>query len=181
MKASDSAADAGAPGSIDTSLPPNPAAIGHLDTPGRSPAGSPQRASHRTLQLVPPLTAEPAGGRAGDQALAAANRLLELELAEVQEEVEALQELLEELPAIFERKFQQRLTRVLQERRQLEADNRSLRSHLRSLAPGRELEVGSQRPHGLLPPASESAVLPLRVQQPIQAGPAATEPSAMAR
>lgn len=137
---------------------------------------SPTRPGQRTLQLVPPLagaagtalnplpeldlaqppSSEPPGP--ADPALASANRLLAAELEEVEEELGALQELLEELPAIFERKFQQRLGRVLQERRQLEADNRALWSRLRALAPGVEPEIGLQRPHGLLPPASGSAV-----------------------
>lgn len=159
MNASEAAAEAG---KADPLIRP-------LSTPAPRPG-------QRTLQLVPPLAgvadaseaprpvlelqplpaSEPAGP--ADPALASANRLIAAELAEVEEELQALQELLEELPAIFERKFQQRLGRVLEERRQLEADNRALWSRLRALAPGVEPEIGLERPHGLLPPASGSAV-----------------------
>lgn len=123
----------------------------------------------RALQLVPPLpsrqTPDPAttnvptdeplermSAARPDPALAAANRLLEQELAQMHEEVAALQELLEELPAIFEGKFQQRLSRVLEERQRLEADNRTLWGRLRALAPAAEADVPLLRPHGLLPP-----------------------------
>ncbi|MFM7267031.1 MAG: hypothetical protein ACKOZT_00375 [Cyanobium sp.] len=137
-----------------------------LEPPLAPPASGPMQ---RALQLVPPLPSrlipEPAAGAAPadlpaeltpstrpDPALAAANRLLEQELAEMHEEVAALQDLLEELPAIFERKFQQRLSRVLEERQQLEADNHNLWSRLRALTPGAEVDVRLLRPHGLLPP-----------------------------
>jgi hypothetical protein len=147
-------------------------------------SGAAARPPSRTLQLVPPLSESlPPTGRHGaasepdpplqpalaplpaaDPALAAANRRLERELAEVQEEVGALEELLEELPAIFERKFQQRLVAVLEERRRLEADNRALRSQLRALAPG-AADVPLQRLHGLLPPGSLGSPLQLERQE----------------
>ncbi len=130
------------------------------------PASGPMQ---RALQLVPPLPSRPIPGPAAsstptdeplermsaacpDPALAAANRLLEQELAQMHEEVAALQELLEELPGIFESKFQQRLSRVLEERQRLEADNRTLWGRLRALAPAAEAEIPLRRPHGLLPP-----------------------------
>jgi len=148
-----------------------------------TPAAPGSRPAQRILQLVPPLPIQlspqppcaPAA-EAGpveaftpphaEPALAAANRLLEQELAEAREEVEALQELLEELPSIFERKFQQRLGRVLEERRRLEADNRTLWSRLRALAPAAEADVHLQRPHGLLPPGVRGAAIRLGLQDP---------------
>jgi hypothetical protein len=111
------------------------------------------------MRPSPPPLATP------DPTLVAANRRLERDLAEVQEEVGALEELLEELPAIFERKFQQRLVAVLEERRRLEADNRTLRSQLRALAPGAAEVPPLQRPHGLLPPGALGSALRLERQQ----------------
>lgn len=156
------------------------AAAGWADPLDSPQIGSASRPAPRPLQLVPPLSGlatdpEPpapwgesapqaSAGAAAAAALARANRLLEAELDEVLEELGALQELLEELPAIFEGKFQQRLNRVLQERRQLEGENLTLWSRLRALAPGVDPEIGLaaheglQRPLRLLPPASGSAV-----------------------
>jgi len=119
--------------------------------------------------------------RENDPSLLAANRLLERELADVDDEVAALQELLEEIPSIFERKFQQRLGRVIEEQRQLEAENRQLWSRLRALAPGAEITL--QPPRGLLPPGSSGAALRLERQQQeapepqgCEADPTATQP-----
>jgi hypothetical protein len=152
---------------------PDPAGSGEPASLARNeplprPSGAAARPPSRTLQLVPPLPdpLSPPGRDqpATDPALAAANRRLERELAEVQEEVAALEELLEELPAIFERKFQQRLVAVLEERRRLEADNRDLRAQLRALGPG-AAEVPLQRLHGLLPPGSLGSALRLEQQE----------------
>lgn len=147
------------------------------------PGPSPQDSPEQTIQPLAPEPAEAVRLKPVDQALAAANRLLEQELAETQEEVEALQELLEELPGIFERKFRQRLARVLQERRQLEASNRDLWTRLRALSPAGEPEITLQRPHGLLPPATGESLQPLHLHNSPQArlepGPAGAD-SAMA-
>jgi len=168
---------------------PDPAGSGDPPAEGRAEpmlraSSAATRAQSRTLQLVPPRP-DPAASpgrhpgsieldsqlRSSDQpqalpdlALIAANRLLERELAEVQEEVGALEELLEELPAIFERKFQQRLVAVLEERRRLEIDNHALRSRLRALAPG-AAEVALERPRGLLPPVGRGSALRLERQR----------------
>ena len=123
-------------------------------TEAQGTAAASTRQGARPLQLVPPLS------HAGihDAAIAsetpasqfATHRLLQQRLTEVQEEVETLQELLGELPRIFERKFRLRLSRVVEEGRLLEAENRSLASHLKSLDPAAELAVLMHRPHGLL-------------------------------
>lgn len=131
-----------------------------------------------TATDLPPL-AEPASAEAelptpqplipqGDAALEVATLRLRRELAEVQEEVAALQEMLQELPTIFERKFQQRLRKVVDQQRLLEADNRSLRRRLLALAPGGDPDALPLRPHGLLPPSVRTA-LKLRQQEALEA------------
>jgi hypothetical protein len=103
----------------------------------------------------------------GDAALEVATLRLRRELAEVQEEVAALQEMLQELPSIFERKFQQRLSKVVDQQRLLEANNSSLRRRLLALAPGGDPEALPLRPHGLLPPSVRTA-LKLRQQEALE-------------
>jgi hypothetical protein len=61
---------------------------------------------------------------------------LELELAAARDELKALHEMLEDLPEIFERKFQQRLATVMEHQKHLLADNQALRDRLYSLSPG---------------------------------------------
>jgi hypothetical protein len=90
--------------------------------------------------------------------LASANRRLERELADVQEEVAALQEMLQELPTIFERKFQGRLQQLLGHQHSLEGENRVLRKRLLTIAPGSENDPLPFRPRGLLPPAIRTAL-----------------------
>jgi hypothetical protein len=102
-----------------------------------------------------------------DPSLALTTRRLERELAEVQEEVEALQEMLQELPTIFERKFRQSLSKVLDQQHRLEADNNGLRRKLLAIAPGSDLDSLPRRPHGLLPPALRTA-LKLRQQEALE-------------
>jgi hypothetical protein len=104
----------------------------------------------------------------GDAALQVSTLRLRRELVEVQEEVAALQEMLQELPSIFERKFQQRLRKVVDQQRLLETNNSSLRRRLLALAPGGEPEALPLRPHGLLPPSVRTA-LKLRQQEAIEA------------
>jgi hypothetical protein len=57
-------------------------------------------------------------------------KVLEMELAAAREEIRALHEMLEDLPEIFERKFQQRLATVLEHQKHLLADNQALRNRL---------------------------------------------------
>ncbi len=76
-------------------------------------------------------------------------RQLEQELAASRDEAEALHQMLEDLPEIFERKFRQRLQAVLEHQQHLLADNQALRDRLFALGPAAPVE----RPR--LPPANE--------------------------
>ncbi|MCS5697872.1 hypothetical protein NZK32_02275 [Cyanobium sp. FGCU-52] len=76
-------------------------------------------------------------------------RQLEQELAAARDEAEALHQMLEDLPEIFERKFRQRLQAVLEHQQHLLADNQALRDRLFALGPAAPVE----RPR--LPPANE--------------------------
>jgi hypothetical protein len=76
---------------------------------------------------------------------------LELELAAACEELKALHEMLEDLPEIFERKFQQRLASVMEHQKHLLADNHALRERLYSV-PASEVEPPSPRIRPLLFP-----------------------------
>ncbi len=64
-------------------------------------------------------------------ALATAER----QLAEAKNQIAQLESLMEELPAIFERKFKQRLQPVLERQELLLSDNRDLQQQIRRLAP----------------------------------------------
>ncbi len=79
---------------------------------------------------------------------------LEMELAAARDELKALHEMLEDLPEIFERKFQQRLATVMEHQKHLLADNQALRDRLYSLNPAAadEPPPGSGRPQPLLLP-----------------------------
>jgi hypothetical protein len=61
---------------------------------------------------------------------------LQRELEAARAEAQSLHELLEELPAILERKFQLRLGALVAEQRQLEHDNAVLHHHLLLLGNG---------------------------------------------
>ncbi|MFN5195497.1 MAG: hypothetical protein ACK5E6_13925 [Cyanobacteriota bacterium] len=56
--------------------------------------------------------------------------LLERELSACRAEIAALQDLLEDLPGIFESKFRQRLQPLLEQRDQLMQDNQALRQQM---------------------------------------------------
>ena len=60
---------------------------------------------------------------------------LERELEAARAEVQALHEMLEDLPEIFERKFRQRVHGLVDEQQRLLADNQLLRDRLYSLTP----------------------------------------------
>ncbi|AFY29517.1 hypothetical protein [Cyanobium gracile] len=79
---------------------------------------------------------------------------LEMELAAARDELKALHEMLEDLPEIFERKFQQRLATVMEHQKHLLADNQALRDRLYSLNPAAAdgPPSGSGRPQPLLVP-----------------------------
>jgi hypothetical protein len=85
-------------------------------------------------EIDPPAPAEPAATEDNGQllvALAAAERQLE----DAKHQIAQLESLLEELPEIFERKFQQRLQPVMERQQQLLADKRHLQQHIQRLAP----------------------------------------------
>lgn len=77
---------------------------------------------------------------------------LEMELAAARDELKALHEMLEDLPEIFERKFQQRLATVMEHQKHLLDDNQALRERLYSLNPaaGDGPPPGPGRPQPLL-------------------------------
>ena len=77
---------------------------------------------------------------------------LEMELAAARDELKALHEMLEDLPEIFERKFQQRLATVLEHQKHLLDDNQALRERIYSLNPAAAdgPPQGSGRPQPLL-------------------------------
>ena len=77
---------------------------------------------------------------------------LEQELAKTREELLAMQALLEDLPGLFEDKFQQRLQPTLDQEQRLLSDNANLRQHLLQLLPGSD--TSTQR---LLLPQQEPA------------------------
>ena len=66
--------------------------------------------------------------------LALALEATERRLNEARLQIAELEELLEELPVIFERKFQQRLQPVLERQQLLQANNADLQRQLRQLA-----------------------------------------------
>ena len=55
---------------------------------------------------------------------------LERELAKTREELQAMQDLLADLPKLFEDKFRQRLQQLLEQQQRLLRDNAMLRQHL---------------------------------------------------
>ena len=141
-----------------------------LEPSAESPVAAPASAAAQPEPLSVEAPTPTSGNRTAaeaDPSLAVATRRLERELAEVQEEVEALQEMLQELPTIFERKFRQGLSKVLDQQHRLEADNNGLRRKLLTIAPGIDLDSLPLRPHGLLPPALRRA-LKLRQQEALE-------------
>jgi hypothetical protein len=65
-------------------------------------------------------------------------RRLQRELEAAHAEARSLRDILDELPAILERKFRQRLEALLSQQRQLEQDNALLQQHLLALVSGTE-------------------------------------------
>ncbi len=118
----------------------------------------PAEASVPPTSAMPPAAA-PAAATATPASLAITTtgpdaQQLEMELAAARDELKALHEMLEDLPEIFERKFQQRLATVMEHQKHLLADNQALRDRLYSLNPGAadEPPPGSGRPQPLLLP-----------------------------
>jgi hypothetical protein len=71
---------------------------------------------------------------------------LELELAAARDEANALRQMLEDLPEIFERKFRQRLHAFHDHHQHLLADNKALRERLYSLSPTHGEGLSQARP-----------------------------------
>lgn len=80
---------------------------------------------------------------------------LEQQLEALRDEAAALQELLEELPEIYERKFRQRLQSILEQQQLLLEDNHLLREQLYTLLP-LVAESGGRQPQALPAPGSPS-------------------------
>ena len=70
-----------------------------------------------------------------EQSLQLALASAERQLAEARLQIAELEALLEDLPEIFERKFQQRLQPLLERQERLQDDNISLREQIQQLAP----------------------------------------------
>ena len=147
-------------------VPPPQTLEPSAESPVAAPTGAAAQPERLSVEAPTPTSGNRTAGDA-DPSLAVATRRLERELAEVQEEVEALQEMLQELPTIFERKFRQGLSKVLDQQHRLEADNNGLRRKLLAIAPGIDLDSLPLRPHGLLPPALRTA-LKLRQQEALE-------------
>jgi hypothetical protein len=104
------------------------------------------------------VTGTAASATSPEPPLSSATRRLERELADLEGELAALQEMLQELPTIFERKFLGRLQQLLDQQYSLEGENQALRKRLLTIAPGAENEPLPLRPRGLLPPAIRAAL-----------------------
>jgi hypothetical protein len=129
------------PAPIDSALPPGPESphSPDQDQPGASPPHQPGSGQAVTEEDSLPNRTRlrvlhgPVGGEPGAPD-AEALRRLELELSAARDEVQALHQMLEDLPEIFERKFRQRLQTVLDHQQHLLADNQALRERLYALA-----------------------------------------------
>jgi hypothetical protein len=117
---------------------------------------------------VPQQKAAP--GAAPAPSASPALRRLQRELEAARAEAQSLHELLEELPAILERKLRLRLGALVAEQRQLEHDNAVLHHHLLALGSGDP----SLAPPLALPPAAdrtrEPMVAPEALAAPAQEG-----------
>lgn len=139
--------------------PPASFSFGEVTAAGAEPAPSPREAiDPDPVPLTPKPPPAPEAAGLGPSSLAITTtapdaQQLELELAAAREELKALHEMLEDLPEIFERKFQQRLATVLEHQKHLLDDNQALRQRLYSLNPAADMPPpGSGRPQPLLLP-----------------------------
>jgi hypothetical protein len=146
--------------------PPPPASFSFGDGPAAvaEPASIARDAIDADPILLDPVA--PTAAAQAPQAAAGASSLaltttgpeaqqLEMELAAARDELKALHEMLEDLPEIFERKFQQRLATVMEHQKHLLDDNQALRERLYSLNPAAAEgppPPGSGRPQPLLLP-----------------------------
>ncbi len=121
--------------------------------------------------MDPPAPASPSAPSPDPgAALAAARRAL----ADSQQQLAELEQLVVELPAIFERKFAERLQPLLDRQRLLSEDNHALRERLQLvLAPAREAGPG-----GAGSPSADPAQAPAGGAEPAAADQAASSPPA---
>ncbi len=150
------------PGQPVAPLPPPPAtsfSFGEVPAAGGDPdvtAREAMEADPVLLEPVPATSPAQAPKAAGPSSLALTTtapdvQQLEMELAAARDELKALHEMLEDLPEIFERKFQQRLATVMEHQKHLLDDNQALRERLYSLNPAADVPPpGSGRPQPLL-------------------------------
>lgn len=80
-------------------------------------------------------SAQDSGLNLGEQHLQLALASAERKLAEARLQIAELEALLDEIPEIFERKFDQRLQPVLERQQRLQEDNADLRQQIHLLAP----------------------------------------------
>jgi methylphosphotriester-DNA--protein-cysteine methyltransferase len=102
---------------------------------GNARPNNPEQSVARSLRLISTSEEQNLSSASGSQTSPSpspALRQLQRELGAALAEARSLRELLEELPAILERKFQQRLQALLSEQRQLERENAHLQQHLLS-------------------------------------------------
>jgi len=121
------------------------------------PPGLSSRVALRPLRALPSPDASEGPGHETEapDPPTRGDRQLRFELEATRNELNALQDMLEELPVILERKFQLRLQRLLQQQRVLMARKESLRAQILALAP-------SPAPTSLLEGAAASLVVGFR-------------------
>ena len=100
-----------------------------------APPPPPPRSGLRSLRVLPSPEAPQESETDPSKQQAGGALQLRSELEAARNELNALQDMLEELPAILERKFQQRLRGLLDQQRVLIARNESLHERLLALTP----------------------------------------------
>jgi hypothetical protein len=103
-----------------------------------APPPLPPRSGLRPLRVLPSLDSpqeHPLVAGQAPETPESSGLLLRRELEAAHNELNALQDMLEELPAILERKFQQRLRGLLEQQALLIARNEALRERLPALTP----------------------------------------------
>ena len=98
---------------------------------------APEPPAHPSVLPTPQVQAAPSAPAQSSALAVRSIRELELEreLEAARAEVQALHEMLEDLPEIFERKFRQRVHGLVDEQQRLLADNQLLRDRLYALTP----------------------------------------------
>jgi hypothetical protein len=91
--------------------------------------------TEQTFDATPAETTQEAEQNRQDHPLQLALAIAERKLAEARLQIAELEALLEDIPEIFERKFEQRLQPVLERQERLLEDNADLRQQIQLLAP----------------------------------------------